>query len=131
MPGPQAIAEAFGGVVSHADELMHGKTSRVRHDGSALFAGLAEEFTATRYHSLAVEDASVPASLRVTARTASPDDTGVIMALEHVSAPIWGVQYHPESILTEGGYRMLGNWLEAAGFTGAAQRSAAMQPLID
>lgn len=129
--GHQAIAEAFGGVVSHADELMHGKTSRVRHDGSALFAGLPEEFTATRYHSLAVEDASVPASLRVTARTASPDDTGVIMALEHVSAPIWGVQYHPESILTEGGYRMLGNWLEAAGFTGAAQRSAAMQPLID
>lgn len=129
--GHQAIAEAFGGVVSHADELMHGKTSRVRHDGSALFAGLAEEFTATRYHSLAVEDASVPASLRVTARTASPDDTGVIMALEHVSAPIWGVQYHPESILTEGGYRMLGNWLEAAGFVGAAQRSAAMQPLID
>ena len=129
--GHQAIAEAFGGVVSHADELMHGKTSRVRHDGSALFAGLPEEFTATRYHSLAVEDASVPASLRVTARTASPDDTDVIMALEHVSAPIWGVQYHPESILTEGGYRMLGNWLEAAGFTGAAQRSAAMQPLID
>ena len=129
--GHQAIAEAFGGVVSHADELMHGKTSRVRHDGSALFAGLPEEFTATRYHSLAVEDASVPASLRVTARTASPDETGVIMALEHVSAPIWGVQYHPESILTEGGYRMLGNWLEAAGFTGAAQRSAAMQPLID
>lgn len=129
--GHQAIAEAFGGVVSHADELMHGKTSRVRHDGSALFAGLPEEFTATRYHSLAVEDASVPASLRVTARTSSPDDTGVIMALEHVSAPIWGVQYHPESILTEGGYRMLGNWLEAAGFVGAAQRSAAMQPLID
>lgn len=129
--GHQAIAEAFGGVVSHAAELMHGKTSRVRHEGTQLFAGLPEEFTATRYHSLAVEDASVPSQLRVTARTVSDGGPGVIMALEHVSAPVWGVQYHPESILTEGGYRMLGNWLEFAGLTGAAERSAAKQPLMD
>lgn len=130
--GHQAIAEAFGGVVSHAEELMHGKTSIVEHSETPLFEGIPQRFTATRYHSLAVEDESVPAELRVTARTAHPDGRkGVIMALEHVSAPVWGVQYHPESILTEGGYRMLGNWLEAAGLKGAAAVSAGKQPLMD
>ncbi|MGO1609166.1 MAG: anthranilate synthase component II, partial [Agrococcus casei] len=113
--GHQAIAEALGGVVSHAEELMHGKTSVVVHERTPLFEGIPEQFTATRYHSLAVEDDSVPSQLRVTARTAHPSGNGVIMALEHTDAPVWGVQYHPESILTEGGYRMLGNWLEAAG----------------
>ncbi|HIY66325.1 MAG TPA: gamma-glutamyl-gamma-aminobutyrate hydrolase family protein [Candidatus Agrococcus pullicola] len=130
--GHQAIAEAFGGVVSHAEELMHGKTSTVVHEETPLFAGLPQRFTATRYHSLAVEDASVPEQLRVTARTAHPDaDRGVIMALEHVSAPVWGVQYHPESILTEGGYRMLGNWLEFAGLRGAVELSTGKQPRMD
>lgn len=128
--GHQAIAEALGGVVSHAEELMHGKTSQVEHEQTPLFDGIPQPFTATRYHSLAVEDASVPPQLRVTARTVHPTGDGVIMALEHTDAPVWGVQYHPESILTEGGYRMLGNWLEAAGMTGAAERSASMQPLI-
>lgn len=130
--GHQAIAEAFGGVVSHAEELMHGKTSTVEHGGTPLFAGLPERFTATRYHSLAVEDVSVPPQLRVTARTVHPDARqGVIMALEHASAPVWGVQFHPESILTEGGYRMLGNWLEYAGLVGVAELSAGKQPLMD
>lgn len=128
--GHQAIAEALGGVVSHAEELMHGKTSVVEHESTPLFAGIPQQFTATRYHSLAVEDDTVPSELRVTARTAHPTGNGVIMALEHTDAPVWGVQYHPESILTEGGYRMLGNWLEAAGLEGAAEVSAAKQPLM-
>lgn len=134
--GHQAIAEALGGVVTHAPELMHGKTSRVEHDGTAIFSGLPSPLTATRYHSLAVVDGTVPAQLRVTARTAAspaPETDGgpgVIMAVEHRDAPVWGVQFHPESVLTEGGYRMLGNWLEAAGLTGAAERAAGRAPLV-
>ena len=103
--GHQAIAEAFGGVVTNAEELMHGKTSQIEHDGSAFYEGVPNEFTATRYHSLAVVDGTVPEELEVTSRTAG----GVIMGLRHVVAPIYGVQFHPESVLTEGGYRMLGN----------------------
>lgn len=124
--GHQALAEAFGGVVGHAEELMHGKTSVVRHGAHPLFDGVPETFTATRYHSLSVRPDTVPPQLEVTAST--PD--GVIMGLAHRSAPLWGVQFHPESVLTEGGYRMLGNWLESLGAKGAAQRSAALSPLI-
>jgi para-aminobenzoate synthetase component 2 len=94
--GHQAIAEAFGGVVTNAEELMHGKTSRVVHQDSAIFDGVAETFTATRYHSLAVVDGTVPVELAVTART----EGGVIMALQHRDAPVYGVQFHPESVLT-------------------------------
>lgn len=132
--GHQAIAEALGGVVTHAPELMHGKTSRVEHDDTTVFAGLPSPLTATRYHSLAVVDGTLPAALRVTARTVADADaplhSGVIMALAHESAPVWGVQFHPESVLTEGGYRMLGNWLEAAGLEGAAARAAGRAPLV-
>ena len=134
--GHQAIAEALGGVVTHAPELMHGKTSLVEHDGTTVFEGLPSPLTATRYHSLAIVDGTVPDALRVTARTvpdASDDSAtrvGVIMALEHRDAPVWGVQFHPESVLTEGGYRMLGNWLEAAGLRGAAQLAAGRAPLV-
>ena len=124
--GHQALAEAYGGVVSHAEELMHGKTSQVSHGAHALFSGIPETFTATRYHSLSVEPPTVPAELEVTASTAG----GVIMGLAHRSAPLWGVQFHPESVLTEGGYRMLGNWLESLGLQGAAERSAQLSPLI-
>lgn len=124
--GHQAIAEAFGGVVTNAEELMHGKTSQVRHDGSAFFDGVGQPFTATRYHSLAVVDGTVPDELTITARTAG----GVIMALQHREAPIYGVQFHPESVLTEGGYRMLGNWLEMAGLTGAAETARSLNPLV-
>lgn len=126
--GHQAIAEALGGVVTHAPELMHGKTSLVEHDDSTIFHGLPSPLTATRYHSLAVVDGTVPDALRVTARTAGPG--GVIMALEHRDAAVWGVQFHPESVLTEGGYRMLGNWLEAAGLDGAAALAAGRAPLV-
>jgi len=124
--GHQAIAEAFGGVVTNADELMHGKTSLVTHDDSVFWAGVRQPFTATRYHSLAVVDGTLPDEIAVTART----EGGVIMALKHRSAPIWGVQFHPESVLTEDGYRMLGNWLEAAGLVGARERAAALDPLL-
>ncbi|WP_022881883.1 anthranilate synthase component II [Gryllotalpicola ginsengisoli] len=124
--GHQAIAEAFGGVVTGAEELMHGKTSLVQHDGSAFWRGVRQPFTATRYHSLAVVDGTLPEELAVIARTSG----GVIMAVQHVRAPIYGVQFHPESVLTEDGYRMLGNWLEAAGLGGAAARAATLDPLM-
>jgi len=124
--GHQAIAEAFGGVVTNAEELMHGKTSQVEHDDSLLFDGVPQPFTATRYHSLAVVDGTLPDELVVTARTPG----GVIMALQHREAPIYGVQFHPESVLTEGGYRMLGNWLEKAGLAGAAEAPRSPNPLV-
>jgi para-aminobenzoate synthetase component 2 len=124
--GHQVIAEAFGGIVTNAEELMHGKTSQVEHDDSVLFDGVPQPFTATRYHSLAIVDGTLPDDLIVTARTAG----GVIMALQHRDAPIYGVQFHPESVLTEGGYRMLGNWLEDAGLSGAAEASRSLNPLV-
>lgn len=124
--GHQAIAEAFGATVTHADELMHGKTSQVEHDDGRFYDGVPQPFRATRYHSLAVVDGTVPAELVVTSRT----DGGVIMGLEHRSAPIVGVQFHPESVLTEGGYRMLGNWLTSAGLTEAAERAVGLSPLL-
>ena len=105
--GHQAIGQAFGGVVVHAKELMHGKTSPVAHTGEGVFAGLPTPFTATRYHSLAVDRTSLPAELAVTAWT----DDGEIMGLSHTRYDVEGVQFHPESILTEHGHRMLGNFL--------------------
>lgn len=124
--GHQAIAEAFGATVTHAAELMHGKTSQVKHDRAPFFAGVPDEFTATRYHSLAVDRDTLTEELIVTAETPN----GVVMALQHAEKPIYGVQYHPESVLTEGGYRQLGNWLELIGLVGAADRAASLSPLI-
>lgn len=123
--GHQGLGEAFGGTVTHARELMHGKTSEVTHIEHESFAGLPETFVATRYHSLVVEPESVPEVLEVTATTKD----GVVMGLAHRSAPLWGMQYHPESVLTEGGYRMLGNWLESLGQQGAAARAATLNPI--
>ena len=125
--GHQAIAEALGATVSQAEELMHGKTSLVEHDSSLIYQGVAQPFTATRYHSLAVVDSTVPEDLIVTSRTAG----GVIMGLQHKSLPIYGVQFHPESVLTEGGYQMLGNWLESIGLAGAAERAKSLSPLVN
>ena len=105
--GHQAIGEAFGGVVGAAPELMHGMVSQVAHDGSVLFDGIRSPFAAGRYHSLALSDTALPAVLRVTART----EQGTIMAVQHATLPILGVQFHPESVLTESGHRLLGNWL--------------------
>ena len=124
--GHQAIAEALGATVTHADELMHGKTSLIRHDGSAFYEGVPQPFRATRYHSLAVVDSTVPPELEVTSRTQG----GVIMGLRHREAPLVGVQFHPESVLTEGGYRMLGNWLASIGLAGADERAKELSPLV-
>ena len=109
--GHQAIGAALGGTVSRAPELLHGKTSQVQHKNEGVFKDLKSPFRATRYHSLAIETPSVPEELLVTATT----DTGVIMGVKHKSAPIEGVQFHPESVLTEGGHRLLANWLETCG----------------
>ena len=124
--GLQAIAVAYGGSVTRAPELLHGKTSLVHHDGAGVLAGLPIPFTATRYHSLAVDPEAIPEQLEVTARTQS----GVVMALRHRSLACEGVQFHPESVLTEGGHRMLANWLEVCGETGAVERSAGLAPVV-
>jgi para-aminobenzoate synthetase component 2 len=123
--GHQAIATAFGATVTRAPELVHGKTSAVLHSGAGVLAGLPSPFTATRYHSLAVDPSTVPDDLEVTGHT----DTGVIMALRHRSRPIEGVQFHPESVLTEGGHLMLANWLQACGDPGAVDRSRMLAPV--
>lgn len=125
--GHQAIAEAMGATVQPASELMHGKTSDVLHDDSLIFKNVPKSFKATRYHSLAVLDETVPADLKVTSRTKG----GVIMGLQHVSKPIYGVQFHPESVMTEGGYQMLGNWLESIGLIGAAEKAKTLSPLLN
>jgi para-aminobenzoate synthetase component 2 len=124
--GHQAIAEAMGATVTNAEELMHGKTSVIVHDGSPFYAGVDQNFLATRYHSLAVVDGTVPEALVVTSRT----EGGVIMGLRHSTAPVYGVQFHPESVLTEGGYRMLANWLVAAGLDTAEAAADGLSPLV-
>ena len=109
--GHQAIGQAFGGEVVRARALMHGKTSPIHHEGKGVFKGLKTPFTATRYHSLSIERGSVPAALEVTAWT----DDGEIMGVQHRERPIQGVQFHPESIATEYGHELLGNFLDLAG----------------
>jgi para-aminobenzoate synthetase component 2 len=109
--GHQAIGVAFGGTVDRAPELLHGKTSSVYHANIGVLQGLPDPFTATRYHSLTILPDTLPEVLQVTART----EGGVIMGVQHVDLPIHGVQFHPESILTEGGHRMLANWLTLCG----------------
>lgn len=109
--GHQAIGVAFGATVGRAPELLHGKTSTVIHHGAGVLAPLPHPFTATRYHSLAIDPGSLPAELQITATT----ESGVIMAIRHRSAPIEGVQFHPESVLTEGGHRLIGAWLGSCG----------------
>lgn len=109
--GHQAIGEAFGGTVTRAPELLHGKTSSVFHLGTGVLSGLPDPFTATRYHSLTVLEETLPADIEVIGRT----ETGIVMAMRHRALPIHGVQFHPESVLTQGGHRMLANWLEVCG----------------
>jgi len=115
--GHQAIGQAFGGEVVHAKALMHGKTSKIHHEGKGVFAGLKNPFTATRYHSLSVEKAALPAELEVTAWT----EDGEIMGVQHRSRPVHGVQFHPESIATECGHDLLANFLRIAGVRRLAQ----------
>ncbi len=110
--GHQAIGEAFGGQVVRASHLMHGKTSPITHDGKGVFAGLPSPLTATRHHSLIVAEKSLPPELMVTARTPEKSGGSVIMGLRHRKLPIEGVQFHPESVLTEGGHQMIRNFLK-------------------
>jgi para-aminobenzoate synthetase component 2 len=127
--GLQSMAVAYGGVVGRAPELLHGKTSRVSHHGTGVFTGLPSPFTATRYHSLAVEPGTVPPQLEVTAWTGEGEHL-VIQGLRHRELPVEGVQFHPESVLTEWGHRMLANWLAVCGDAGAVERSAGLAPVI-
>jgi anthranilate synthase/aminodeoxychorismate synthase-like glutamine amidotransferase len=112
--GHQAMGEAFGGKVVRARNLMHGKTSRVEHDGKTIFQGLESPMTATRYHSLIVAEDSLPAELEVSAHTVERDGTRVIMGLRHRKYPVEGVQFHPESVLTDQGKRLVGNFLKSS-----------------
>jgi para-aminobenzoate synthetase component 2 len=113
--GHQAIGAALGGRVSRAPELLHGKTSQVQHKNEGVYKDLKSPFRATRYHSLAIENLNFPNDLIITATT----ESGVIMGVKHKTAPIEGVQFHPESVLTEGGHRLLANWLQTTGDTKA------------
>jgi para-aminobenzoate synthetase component 2 len=120
--GHQAFGAAFGATVTRAPELLHGKTSLVTHAGVGVLAGLPDPFVATRYHSLAVVESTLPPEIEVTGRTGS----GVVMAMRHRELPIEGVQFHPESVLTQGGHLMLANWLAGCGLPGVLDRAPAL-----
>jgi len=124
--GHQAIGEAFGATVSRAPELLHGKTSQVIHNGGGVLSNLPSPFTATRYHSLAVERDTVPTVLEITGST----ESGVVMSMRHTTLPIEGVQFHPESVLTEHGHQMLANWLVTCGDTDAPKRAVGLSPVV-
>jgi para-aminobenzoate synthetase component 2 len=123
--GHQAIGAALGGKVSRAPELLHGKTSQVQHKNEGVFKDLKSPFRATRYHSLAIENPNFPNDLTITATT----ESGVIMGVKHKNAPIQGVQFHPESILTEGGHHLLANWLESTGDLNAQSKAQLIKNL--
>jgi len=124
--GHQAIGVAYGAKVSRAPELLHGKTSSIIHNNHGVFADIPSPFTATRYHSLAIENDSVPDELEVTSRT----DSGIVMSVKHKSLPIEGVQFHPESVLTEHGHQLLANWLVECGDRGARERAVGLSPVV-
>ena len=124
--GHQALGVVLGATVSRAPELLHGKTSKVHHDGTGVLRGLPSPFTATRYHSLTIDPATVTDDLVATAHT----ESGVIMAVRHRVLPLEGVQFHPESVLTQGGHRLLANWLQACGLVDAVTRAEGLSPLV-
>jgi len=124
--GHQVIAFAYGATVSRAPELLHGKTSVVSHSNKSFLENIPSPFTATRYHSLAIEKDTLPTELEITGQT----ESGVVMAIQHKTLPISGVQFHPESVLTEHGYQMIGNWLEICGDKGARKRSEGLSPVV-
>jgi para-aminobenzoate synthetase component 2 len=124
--GHQAIGVAFGATVSRAPELMHGKTSEIIHNCEGIYANLPSPFTATRYHSLAIERATVPTELQITGET----EGGIVMSVRHKSLPIQGVQFHPESVLTEHGHAMLANWLTECGDKNAQAKAVGLSPVI-
>ena len=124
--GHQAIGVAFGATVSQAPELLHGKTSQVIHNGAGVLENLPSPFRATRYHSLAVEAPTLPAEIKVTGKT----ESGVVMSMRHRELPIEGVQFHPESVLTEHGHQMLANWLVMCGDAKARERAVGLAPVV-
>lgn len=124
--GHQALGVVCGATVGRAPELLHGKTSGVLHDGTGVLAGLPSPFTATRYHSLTIDPPTLPEQLLANGHTR----TGIVMAVRHATLPLHGVQFHPESVLTEGGHRLLANWLALCGMPDAVERSAGMSPLV-
>ena len=124
--GHQAIGVAFGATVSQAPELLHGKTSLVHHNGQGVLTGLPSPFTATRYHSLCVERDTVGADLEITSQT----DSGIVMSMRHRNLPIEGVQFHPESVLTEHGHAMLANWLHECGDKTACEKAMGLSPVV-
>jgi para-aminobenzoate synthetase component II len=124
--GHQALGVVFGATVNRAPELLHGKTSKVHHDGTGVLKGLPSPFTATRYHSLTIDPATVTDNLIVNAHT----DSGVIMAIRHPTLPLEGVQFHPESVLTQGGHRLFANWLQTCGLENAVALSEGLSPLV-
>jgi len=124
--GHQAIGVAFGATVSQAPELLHGKTSQVIHNGAGVLENLPSPFRATRYHSLAVEAPTLPAEIEVTGKT----ESGVVMSMRHRELPIEGVQFHPESVLTEHGHQMLANWLVMCGDAKARERAVGLAPVV-
>jgi len=124
--GHQALGVVMGATVGRAPELLHGKTSLVHHDGTGVLDGLPQPFTATRYHSLAIDPATLPVELLANGHTVS----GLVMAVRHATLPLHGVQFHPESVLTEGGHRILANWLAECGDAEAIGRSVGLSPLV-
>ncbi len=117
---------AYGATVDRAPELLHGKTSQVSHDGSGVFQNLPSPFTATRYHSLAIKEETLPGELIVTGRS----ESGVVMSVRHRDLPIQGVQFHPESVLTEHGHHLLANWLVECGMKDAVKKSEGLSPVF-
>ncbi len=124
--GHQGIGVAFGARVGRAPELLHGKTSTIEHNNSGVLENIPQSFTATRYHSLAIEDKTISDDIEITGRTTS----GIVMSLRHKWLPIHGVQFHPESILTEYGHQILGNWLVICGDKAARKKSESFSPLV-
>ena len=124
--GHQAIGVAFGATVSRAPELLHGKTSVVSHNNSGVLLEIPTPFVATRYHSLAIEEKTLPHELEVTGRS----ESGVVMSIRHTTLPIHGVQFHPESVMTEHGYQMLGNWLVECGDSEGRKKSEGLSPVM-
>jgi para-aminobenzoate synthetase component 2 len=124
--GHQALGAVMGATVGRAPELLHGKTSEVHHDGTGVLAGLGSPFTATRYHSLTIDPPTLPDTLVANGHT----ESGVIMAVRHRDLPLHGVQFHPESVLTVGGHRLLANWLSLTGMPDAVAASTGLSPLV-
>lgn len=124
--GHQAIATAYGATVDRAPELLHGRTSEITHDENGIYQGIPNPFIATRYHSLAIREETLPSDLIITGRS----ESGVVMSLKHRELPIFGVQYHPESVLTEHGHLLLANWLVVCGMTDAVTKAKKLEPIL-